>query len=66
MTIQVEITHKNPTIQQNIRVHRVTQGSGGLQVEDGVIIKPGESQTFIIWGDVKLAIEEEYEVPTRD
>jgi hypothetical protein len=63
MTIQVEIKNKNQGGEHNIRVHKCYMTADGLHAEDGVIIGPGASVEFIIWKDVKLAIEEEYDVP---
>jgi hypothetical protein len=46
----------------NLRVHRVVFSPDSTLAEDPVIIKPGESSEFTIWNNVRLAIEEEYEV----
>ncbi len=66
MTILVEVRNKNQGGKHNVRVHRVTfdPADNSQLVEDGVILQPGESKEFVIWGSVRLAIEEEYENPS--
>ena len=64
MTIIVEVKNKNQGGTHNLRVHRCIFSEHGMEAEDGVILGPGASAEFTIWGDhVRLAIEEEYEVP---
>lgn len=64
MTIIVKVSNENQgEMTGNIRVHKVHFNSGGTLAEDGVIIGPGCSCDFTIWGTTRLAIEEEYEVP---
>lgn len=63
MTIVVKITNTNTGGEHRVRVHRCVMTVEGVKAEDGVCIGNGESAEFTIWGqDVKLAVEEEYEV----
>lgn len=65
MTIRVKVENmEDPKADgaKNLRVHRVFFTEGSAMAEDGIIVKPGESTELHIWNNVRLAVEEEYEV----
>ncbi len=69
MTVAVTITaHFGPNLNDylnNVRVMRCTFTDEGIHVEDGIILKPGESTELELSHNQKIAIEEEWYVETQ-
>jgi hypothetical protein len=70
MTLRITVKNEeDPSSSHNVRVHEVLFDLRGMHVQDGAILKPGEEQTFTIYGTLndpvqkRLAIEEEYANP---